>query len=256
MSTEVKREPPSGGDDRGGSKRPKGDGGGGDGGGGGGGDGGGGGGGDGGGGGGGGGDSGGGGGGGGGSGGGGGGDGGDGGGGRRFSTLAQLPNNLIRVGKLITLDASTMASGGPKLTITVDTWLSDLELVASSLFVATALDDVSDAAGPGRKCVLQLQPLGATPAKAFAGRYARLSNWGLAAFRNGGDAMQMIFGTPPNDSALAATLSIRRRQGLDLGVGGPPAVLPQLSLFRQELNNQAVYIQRPEHEAPATVRPW
>ena len=140
----------------------------------------------------------------------------------------------------MTLDASARASGGPKLTITVDSWLSDLELVASALFVATALDD-TDGAGPGRKCMLQLQPLGATPAKAFAGRYARLSNWEVAAFRNGGDAMQMVFGTPPNDSALAAATR------------PPPAVPPQLSALSQELNNQAVYIQRPEHEAR---RPW
>ena len=137
-----------------------------------------------------------------------------------------------------------MASGGPKLTITVDSWLSDLEIVASALFVATAVDDVSDAAGPGRKCMLQLQPLGGAPRKSFAGRYARLSNWDVAAFRNGGDAMQMVFGLPgTNDSALAL-LPTR---------AGQAGTTPNL---RQELVNQAVYIQRPEHEDPQYRRPW
>jgi len=139
-----------------------------------------------------------------------------------------------------------MASGGPKLTITVDSWLSDLELVASALFVTTAVDDVSDAAGPGRKCMLQLQPLGGAIQKSFAGRYARLSNWDVAVFRNGGDAMQMVFGLPgTNDSALAL---LPTRPGQRAASTTPS--------LRQELVNQAVYIQRPEVVNPQNRRSW
>lgn len=102
---------------------------------------------------------------------------------------------------------------------------------------------------PGRKCMLQLQPLGRVPRKSFAGRYARLSNWDVAAFRNGGDAMQMVFGVPgTNDSALALLTTHASQAGDHLP--GTAVVPPNL---RQELVNQAVYIQRPEHEAR---RPW
>lgn len=85
--------------------------------------------------------------------------------------------------------------------------------------------------------MIQLQPLGNCPAKTFADRYVSLSQWDVAAFRNGGDANEMIFGTPASDSTLA-NLDAGCDQGAQLG---------------QELRNQAMYILRPEHEAQ---RPW
>ena len=102
------------------------------------------------------------------------------------------------------------------------------------MFVVTAVDDVSDSAGPGRKCMLRLIPLGdpRTP-KAIAGRYVRFSNWEVAAFQDGGDAMRMIFGTPPRDACLVNLLNPNNR----------------VEQVAAELNNQAVYIRRPEHEA-------
>mgnify|MGYP000937332646 CR=1 FL=1 len=48
--------------------------------------------------------------------GGGGGGGGGSGGSNQYSTLAQLPSNLIRIVKLIAVTNTSMASGGPKLT--------------------------------------------------------------------------------------------------------------------------------------------
>ena len=110
-------------------------------------------------------------------------------------------------------------------------------VVASSLFVATAVDDISDIGGPGRKCMIQLQPLGNCPAKTFADRYVSLSQWDVAAFRNGGDANEMIFGTPASDSTLST---------LATSIGRTPGARARLG---QELDNQAVYIQRPQHEA-------
>jgi hypothetical protein len=96
--------------------------------------------------------------------------------------------------------------------------------------------------------MLQLQPLGNPPAKAIAGRYVRLSNWQVAAYRNGGDAMTMVYGTPARDSAIVTAIA-------DLGSmafqGGSGADF--MTRIQQDLNNQAVYIQRPEHEVR---RPW
>ena len=115
-------------------------------------------------------------------------------------------------------------------------------MVASSLYVATTIDDISDAAGPGRKCVLQLTPLGNPPARSMSGRFVRLSNWECAAFRDGGDFHTMVFGIPPDDSALMQ-LPIDMMQPRPSMQEGLP------DTFR----NQAVYIQRPEHEAR---RPW
>ena len=68
----------------------------------------------------------------------------------------------------------------------------------------------------------------------MAGRNVSLSQWEVAAFRNGRDTMAMIFGTPASDSALANLPSIQ--------ISAQPRL-------EQELANQALYIQRPEHEA-------
>ena len=51
--------------------------------------------------------------------------------------------------------------------------------------------------------------------------------------------MRMVFGTPAGDSALA---NLRLAANVD-----------RLVQIQQELDNQAIYIQRPEHEAR---RPW
>lgn len=171
---------------------------------------------------------------------GGGGGGGRGGGIKQYLTLSQLPNNLVRVGKLISVNSACDVSV-PKLTITLDAWLSDLDSVASSLFVATAVEDVSDAAGPGRKCMLQLQPLIYDPShlrssRAIAGRYVRFSNWQVVVFCDGPDTMRMVFGTPALDSALAKWST--RRCSFFGGLNWKQ--------IQEELDNQAIYIQRPE----------
>ena len=157
-----------------------------------------------------------------------------------------------------------MASGGPKLTIVLDTWLSDLDVVASAIFVGTAVDDVSDAEGPGRKCMLQLQPLGSKVEKRMAGQYVRFSNWEVAAFRNGGDAAKMVYGMPDGDSSLAKLPSLAkptanppfaafdpRRGRFDEAALDEAARAreqrSETSLTSRELVNQGVFIQ--QHEA-------
>eukprot|EP01043_Picozoa_sp_COSAG02_P099407 COSAG02_NODE_35517_length_467_cov_0.706522_1_plen_123_part_10 len=122
--------------------------------------------------------------------------------------------------------------------------MSDMNVVASALFIATAADDISDAAGPGRKCMLQLIPIGRPVLGTLEGRYVRFSNWDMAAFGNGGDESRMVFGVPPANSALDFRIS-----GL-MGRGTPHDVVARL---QQLLSNQAVYIQQHEIETP---RPW
>jgi hypothetical protein len=119
--------------------------------------------------------------------------------------------------------------------------MSDLDVVASALFIATAADDISDAAGPGRKCMLQLIPIGRPLSGTIEGRYVRFSNWDTAAFGNGGDESRMVFGVPPANSALDFRIS---------GLMGQHDVAARL---QQLLSNQAVYIQQHEIETP---RPW
>ena len=147
-----------------------------------------------------------------------------------------MPAPLIRVGKVVSIDALGQVSGGPTLTITVDSWLSDLHSagLASDLFVSSNVDDVSDAAGPGRMCMVRLLPMGVEPEREIAGRYVRFKQWKMAAFGGGssGGYETRVFGTPAVGSAFT-NLTAASAAGALVG--------------------SAVYIRRPEHEVQ---RPW
>ena len=67
--------------------------------------------------------------------------------------------------KLISVDAVSQLTGGPKLNITVDSWLSDLELGASALSIVTTTDNI-----------LQMPPVTLdTSFEKFFSKFGRLS---------------------------------------------------------------------------------
>ena len=114
------------------------------------------------------------------------------------------------MGSVITFDSVDILIGGPNITITLDSYVSDLVVRASCLFIATD-EDVSDA-GPGCRCMLRLQPFGNTPDNIelnnhTGGRMVRFHKLWVAVYRNGGDARTVVYGTPPDESQLANFVS-------------------------------------------------
>lgn len=128
---------------------------------------------------------------------------------------ATAPATLVQVGCVVGEPRHATASGGPKITLDVKTWMADLHTQPSTWWLELEVEDVL----VPRKILLEVIPFADGVNSTLEYRGARetgrlfLVGCTVMAFRNGGDFMSMVAGTPPRwlESRLARSLNAGAR---------------------------------------------